>query len=99
LKQITLNAAATTVAFTSDIRTKAIVNLTGVADYGTAMAGEIAAPNYATYLDRIADLDRITEISFTVEDISSSLPSADVAACLYLLEQMDAVATPGHLYH
>ena len=33
------------------------------------------------------------------ESILTLLPSADVAACLYLLEQADISISPKHLYH
>lgn len=42
---------------------------------------------------------RIAQKFSAGEDILSLLPSADVATCLYILEQMDALTTPMHLYH
>jgi hypothetical protein len=42
---------------------------------------------------------RIAQKFSAGEDIISLLPSADIATCLHILEQMDALSTPKSLYH
>ena len=41
---------------------------------------------------------RIAKKFFAGENILTLLPSLDVAACLYLLEQLDTATTPKYLY-
>lgn len=42
---------------------------------------------------------RIAQKFSAGEDVLSLLPSADIATCLYMLEQMDTLTTPKNLYH
>jgi hypothetical protein len=42
---------------------------------------------------------RIAQKFSAGEDVLSLLPSADIATCLHILEQMDAVASTQHLNH
>ena len=42
---------------------------------------------------------RIAQKFSAGEDVLSLLPSADIATCLHILEQMDASASAQHLNH
>lgn len=42
---------------------------------------------------------RIAQKFSAGEDVLSLLPSADIATCLYILEQTDISITPNYLYH
>lgn len=42
---------------------------------------------------------RIAQKFSAGEDVLSLLPSADIATCLHILEQLDAIASTKHLNH
>jgi hypothetical protein len=80
IKQITLNAAATNVTFTQDSGVKLpAINLSLVSDYAAAMAGQVAAPNYATSVSADGSvISQANVVDATPRMISRTITTADV---------------------
>jgi Ca2+-binding RTX toxin-like protein len=80
IKQITLNAAATSVTFTQDNGVKLpTINLMAVLNFAAAMTGEVAAPNFVTSVSADGSvISQANVVDATPRMITRTITTADV---------------------